>query len=207
MIKISIAATLAALLLGGASRVAIADEAGPASRVEASPPAERTRSINADAANVALGNYGGNFEWLHGGHGLLVEASYFHHGNGSTSVDGGGAALGYRWHWRGRQNSGFLGVSASLGVGGATATDATHTPAVTYDLSVRTLAVVANLGKRWQFANGFNITARVGGGWARRTVATAATDPDAVQAAKDVEDLMSLLPFALDGELSAGYSF
>ena len=78
---------------------------------------------------------------------------------------------------------------------------------MTYDLSVRTLALTGDVGKRWQFDNGFNITARIGLGYANRTASTSSSDPDAKKAAETVEDVLAFLPVAFDGELSLGYSF
>ena len=77
----------------------------------------------------------------------------------------------------------------------------------TWDLSVRTIAVTGNIGKRWQLDNGLNVTARIGAGWASRTASTESSDPTAQKAAQDVEDLLAFLPVAFDGELSLGYSF
>ena len=184
--------------------IAVADEA----TVEKSAARERAISVNLDPAGIIQGYYGGNAEWLHGSHGVLVEASYFNKGDDTTSVSGFGGTVGYRWHWRGHQNSGFLGVNASIGVGSAsTETMDSAGMKTTWDLSVRTIAITGNIGKRWQLDNGFNVTARIGAGWASRTATTSSTDPDAKKAAQDVEDLLAFLPVAFDGELSLGYSF
>lgn len=168
----------------------------------------RTLSVNLDPSGVIQGYYGGNVEWLHGSHGLIAEASYFNKGDGDTSVSGASATVGYRWHWRGRQNSGFLGVNASFGVGTAsTSTTNDAGDKMMWDLSVRTISVTGNIGKRWQLANGLNITARIGAGWASRTASTSSDDPDAKEAADTVTDLLAFLPIAFDSELSLGYSF
>ena len=47
----------------------------------------------------------------------------------------------------------------------------------------------------------------IGGGYASRTARTTSTDPDAIKAADDAEKMRAFLQIALDGELSAGYSF
>src|SRR3954467_15155281 len=106
--------SLILLALPLAAGTALADTATPT--VEAHAAHERTISINADPAGLIQGYYGGNAEWLHGSHGILVEANYFKKGDDDTSISGAGGTLGYRWHWRGQQNSGFLGVNASVGV-------------------------------------------------------------------------------------------
>lgn len=195
-----------AIVLGSSLLPAVA--AADDTRIETSAARERTVSINLDPGGVIQGYYGGNAEWLHGAHGVLVEASYFRKGDDTSSISGFGGTLGYRWHWRGQMNSGFLGVNASAGVGSASTTTMNSAgTTTTWDLSVRTIAVTGNIGKRWQLDNGLNITARIGAGWASRTASTSSDDPSAKQAAEDVEDLLAFLPVAFDGELSLGYSF
>lgn len=196
----------ASILLATATlaRTAAAD---PTTTISAAAP-ERTVSINVDPFGLVQGYYGGNVEWLHGAHGLVVDADYWHAGDDTFSTAGGGGHVGYRWHWRGRQNSGFLGlmVGGGYGTGQVTTTNAQNQQ-MSYDLTVNTLEVTADIGKRWQMDNGINITLRLGGGYASRTATTTSADPDAQSAAKNVESLLALLPIALDGELSLGYSF
>jgi hypothetical protein len=198
-------------LAGG---VAAADPAPPslaptsAVALQNEAPPEKTISINIDPGGALMGYYGGNVEWLHGSHGLLVQGSFFHKSSDDSSVSGFGGKVGYRWHWRGRMNSGFLGLNASLDLGSATKTTTDMAGQMTTsDLTVRTVAVTADIGKRWQLDNGINITFAIGAGWANRTVSTSSNDPADKQAAKDIEDLLAFLPIALDGELSLGYSF
>jgi hypothetical protein len=179
----------------------------PTATIQKEAPHERAWSVNLDPGGALQGYYGGNVEWLHGSHGLLAQVSYFHKGDDVSSVGGVGSKVGYRWHWRGRQNSGFLGVNASFDVGTAETTTESNGQMMTSDLSVRTIAVTANIGKRWQLGNGLNITFAIGGGWASRTVTTSSSDPAVQEAAQDIEDLLAFLPIALDGELSLGYSF
>ena len=182
--------------------------AADATTVEKSAAPEKTISVNLDPGGVIQGYYGGNAEWLHGSHGVLVEASYFRKSDDTSSISGFGGTVGYRWHWRGQMNSGFLGVNASVGVGSAsTETMDSAGMTKTWDLSVRTIAVTGNIGKRWQLDNGLNITARIGAGYASRTATTSSDDPAAKEAAETVEDVLAFLPVAFDGELSLGYSF
>jgi len=198
-----------------AAGVAAADTAPPAPAPAAAvaaqqpeAPTEKTISINLDPGGALQGYYGGNVEWLHGSHGLLVQGSFFHKTSDDSSVSGFGGKVGYRWHWRGRMNSGFLGLNASLDLGSATKTTTDMAgQMMTSDLSVRTIAVTADIGKRWQLDNGINVTFAIGAGWANRTVSTSSNDPTDKQAAKDIEDLLAFLPIAFDGELSLGYSF
>jgi len=168
-------------------------------------PQERVNSINGSPLGVVVGNYSLNYErLLAGAHGLMVE------GNFSMSKDGGsksmlyGGGVGYRWHWSSRQSSGFLGLLAgySVGTGEASVNDMKL-----FDLKISAPWVVANIGKRWAWDNGLNITFRIGGGYAKYNVSSDSSDPDAQQAVDLLQDLLNFLPIALDGELSVGYNF
>lgn len=201
IIGTGLAMVMVAGLAGGG--VASADEGGGA----AAANDERRHSINLNPAGALVGEYAANYEYLMaGGLGLLGEGAFSHSSADGASVTEFGGAAGLRWHWRGRQNSGFIGAMVSFYNGTAEATVGSESP-MTYDLTVRELAVTANVGKRWQLDNGLNITWRLGGGWARRWVSTTSTDPDAQDAVQTIEDLLAFLPVAVDGELSLGYSF
>ena len=208
MSRTILTAALATAAFAFAARPAAADDSTATMPSVSAAPAERTMSINIDPLGAIQGYYGGNFEWLHGSNGLVVEADYWHSANDVASAGGGGAHVGYRWHWRGRQNSGFLGlmVGGGYGTGTGTVTPSGGQP-MTYDMTINTLEVTADIGKRWQLDNGLNITFRIGAGYASRTASTTSTDPDVQQATKDFQDVLAFLPIALDGELSLGYSF
>lgn len=207
MTRTALAIVLAASAFAFAARPAAADIPAMTPAITAAPP-EKTMSINVDPFGIWQGYYGGNFEWLHGAHGIVVAADYWMASNDTSSTNGGGAYAGYRWHWRGRQNSGFLGVMVGGGYGSGQATVTNGAgQQMSYDLTVNTLEVTANIGKRWQLDNGLNITFRIGGGWASRSVTTTSSDADAQKAASDLQDALAWLPIALDGELSLGYSF
>jgi|JI10StandDraft_1071094.scaffolds.fasta_scaffold108125_4 hypothetical protein len=184
--------------LGGA---AVADDGGGAGARR-----ERAHSINVNGGRALLGEYVVNYEYLAGHHGAIVEGGAAHDADGATSATTFGAAAGYRLHWRGRQNSGFVGVMAGFYVGSAATTTGGDDP-MAVDLTVTELSLTANVGKRWQLANGLNVTWRIGGGYARRWVSTSSDDPDVAAAAQTVEDVLAFLPIAVDGELSLGYSF
>lgn len=168
---------------------------------------ERTNSINASPLGVLIGAYNVNYEKLFGSHGFLIEGSYARASNDDSSSADGGLNVGYRWHWRGKQNSGFLGITAgySLGTGEATVGDGMSQDS--FDVDYRVFAVTGNIGKRWAWDNGLNVTFRVGAGYGNWDVSTDSTDPDAQEATELVDDLLTLLPVALDGELSLGYTF
>jgi hypothetical protein len=175
----------------------------PVASVEEKVP-ERTHSINISPLGALVGDYALTYEHLFADqHGLIVEGI----GTRSSGDEGKslqfGGGVGYRWHWRARQNSGFLGlmVAQRFGSGEVTVNGMTH------DMSVRSTTVTANIGKRWMLTDAVNVTLRLGAGWGHH-VATAKED---TMAAKDAEEtmngLLSLLPIGLDGELSVGYTF
>ncbi len=181
-------------------------EAQPRVEAEVRRAEERSHSINANPMGVLFGAYNLNYEYLGTSHGLVVEAAFEQSGGDDASVTTYGAGAGWRWHWRGRQNSGFLGAMVTFAGGTAEATVNGEMPE-RYDLSLTQLSVTFNIGKRWQFDNGLNVTTRIGGGRAKRWFSTSSTDPDAQEATERVEDVMDFIPIALDGELSLGYSF
>ena len=175
----------------------------------AAPEQTRSDSINVNPIGFFHGTYSVNYEHLwHGTHGLLVEGTFLNLSDDASSSLGAGASIGYRWHWSHSQDSGFLGVNAGFwgGVGDGTVTESGMTSR-TFDVDVRTLYVVGNIGRRWQWQNGLNLTFRVGAGVADYEVSTHSSDPQAQKGVKQVQDLLDYLPIALDGELSLGYSF
>jgi len=76
-----------------------------------------------------------------------------------------------------------------------------------FGLDVASLGLTGNIGKRWQFDSGLNVTLRLGLGYGVHRVSTDSTDPDAQKAVDAVNELLTFLPFAAEGELSVGYSF
>ncbi|HWM86455.1 MAG TPA: hypothetical protein VNO33_11470 [Kofleriaceae bacterium] len=177
----------------------------PTAAVEREP--ERANSINISPLGIVFGAYNLNYERLFGAHGLLVEAGLARvsdDGDKATSV---GGSLGYRWHWRGRQNSGFLGVSAGFydGTGEGTLEDGDMERS--YDVDVTSYYLVANVGKRWAWDNGFNFTLRVGGGYGHYDITPRSDGPEAQEAAEELKDVLTEIPIAIDGELSLGYTF
>jgi hypothetical protein len=181
--------------------VASAEEA-PAAAV--SKPAERRHSVNVSPLGIAFGAYSVNYEHLFaGGHGLLVEGSYAHDTDDDIGTSSWGGALGYRWHTNGTQDSLFLGVTAAYSQGhGYMIIDDER-----YEVDLASKGVTVNVGKRWQTAGGLNVTLRIGGGWGEHTVDADTSDPDGQRAEDDVNDFLELFPFAVEGELSIGYSF
>jgi hypothetical protein len=171
-------------------------------------PVERVNSVNGNPLGALVGDYSINYERLLGGsHGLMIEgrAGFDSNSTSKSTLFGGG--VGYRWHWLGRQNSGFLGMMAGYSTGTGTTTVTTNGNQQTFDLTIKAPWVVGNIGKRWAWDNGLNITFRIGAGWAGYKVSTTSTDPNAQEGVKLLQDLLTLIPIALDGELSLGYNF
>ena len=168
---------------------------------------EPVNSININPLGAVGLNYALTYERLFAGsHGLVVEGiAAFSNGDDGDAKQFGGA-VGYRWHWRGRQNSGFLGVMFSQGFGTGEVVYSNGTTEMRHGMNVRSTTVTANIGKRWLFGP-VNVTIRGGLGYGKY-VASAKED---TQEAKDAEELMNdilaFLPIAVDGELSIGYTF
>ncbi len=166
--------------------------------------AEKQNTINVSPLGVLVGDYALTYEHLFGGHhGVIVE------GIGSRSAGDAGSSLqfgggvGYRWHWRGRQNSGFLGLMVAQRFGSGSVTE----NGVEHGMSVRSTTVTANIGKRWALTPAVNVTFRIGAGYGKH-VATAKEDTmEAKQAEELMNDILSFLPVGFDGELSVGYAF
>ncbi|MBA2543148.1 MAG: hypothetical protein H0V17_26135 [Deltaproteobacteria bacterium] len=182
--------------------VALADEAAPLT-VEAKA-AEPANTINLSPLGVLVGDYALTYERLFGGsHGVIVE------GIGSRSAGDAGSSLqfgggvGYRWHWRGRQNSGFLGLMLAQRFGSGSVTE----NGMTHDMSVRSTTVTANIGKRWALTPQVNVTFRIGAGWGNHVATAKESTMEAKQAEELMNDILSFLPIGFDGELSVGYAF
>ncbi len=187
-----------------AASTARADEA-PAAAVATTHT--RANSINVSPLGLLVGSYTVNYERLTGSHGLFVEGAFSNQSNSDATSRGGGVNIGYRWHWRGKQDSGFLGVTAGFSMGTGTGTVETNGMSKNFDVDTRVISVTGNVGKRWAWDNGLNLTLRIGAGYGNYQVTTDSTDPDAQDAVDVVDNLLAWLPVALDGELSLGYTF
>jgi hypothetical protein len=181
--------------------------AAPPLSIEKAAP-EPASSINLNPLGAVFGDFAITYERLFGGsHGLIVEGLGSRaSGDAGSSLEFGGG-LGYRWHWRGRQNSGFLGLMVAQRFGTGSVTETVNGAEVTHDMSVRSTTVTANIGKRWMVTPAVNVTFRIGGGWGHH-VATAKEDTmEAKNAEKLMNDILAFLPIGVDGELSLGYTF
>jgi len=183
--------------------VPAAAAAQPAPPMAITERAEPTNSINVSPLGIVFGSYALTYEHLFAGqHGVIVEGIAAHSANDDSSQTQFGGAVGYRWHWRGRQNSGFLGVMLAQGIG----TGDVKVDDMTYGMTVRSTTVTGNIGKRWMIGP-VNITGRIGLGYGHYTV-EAKDDSQAAKYAEDtLNDLLTLLPIGFDGELSVGLVF
>lgn len=191
----------------------IAPEAAPpvlAAPVAAAPepkPAPRLRSnaINLSVLGFVIGNIRLNYErMLSEKHGVFAEALVAPDFLNGCDFVGYGAAMGYRYHWRGAGTSGFVGgtVGFMRGSGTRATLKFGETDPVDFTGSIWTIGIGPHVGKRWLFEpSGVNLTVRFGGGFAYNMANPSPGTP--AQATHNVEHSYVLL----DGELSVGYSF
>ena len=170
------------------------------------PEPESKNSINVSPLGLLFGNLYVTYEKFMNGHGFIVDAGF-----GRNSGDGGNEAhgalgVGYRWHWRGRQNSGFLGVMVAQGFGTGEVTTNISGSEMTHGMTVRATTVTGNIGKRWMFGP-VNATIRFGLGYGNYSAKAKENTPEAKAAEDTMNDLLSLLPIGFDGEVSIGYAF
>ncbi len=169
----------------------------------------KENSVNLSPLGILSGSYGLNYErLLNGYHGLIVEGNFSSFSDSDSSSSSFGGALGYRFHWRGNQNSGFLGLNVGYYNGTGTGSVSTNSGQErTFDVDTSVASITANIGKRWAWDSGLNITFRIGAGKGYYDITTDSDDPDAQKAVKAVDDLLTVFPIAFDGELSVGYIF
>jgi len=168
---------------------------------------ERKNSVNLSPLGVLTGSYNLNYDRLFGAHGLIIESSLFARSDDDASSGGIGAAIGYRWHLSGHQNSWFVGAMAGFLVGTGDAEIGSGVNTMRFEVDTQVFSVVANIGKRWAWNNGLNLTIRAGAGYGNYSVTTDSQSADAQQAVEKVDELLSIVPVAIDGELSLGYTF
>ena len=164
---------------------------------------EATNSLNVSALGVFAGNYALTYEHLFNGHhGVLVEGIVTRNsGDEGSSLQYGGAA-GYRWHWSGKQASGFLGIMVAQGFG----TGEVTVNGMTHDMSVKSTTVTGNIGKRWAWGP-VNATLRVGLGYGNYSAKAKDSSMDAKNAEEVMNTILAFLPIGFDGELSIGFNF
>lgn len=196
---------IATILVAAAlPRLAVAETVSP---VAATGRAERTDSVNISP----LGGYTLNYEHLfRAKHGLLIEGNYLDYTGDDYAETSGAILLGYRWHWSAEQNSGFLGVNASFEQGNEIIKSTKDGGmVVTTNIDVRSITLTGNVGRRWAWNNGLNLTFRVGAGLGYHDVNVdyESDDPFEKLGTELIVTWVRSLPFAVDGELSLGYAF
>lgn len=202
-----VSAAAASLLMLSTASFAAADENTAVQAQVAPAKAERQHSINLGVGTSWL-EPSISYEYLaSGGHALVLEANAFYDLQSGDDSMGAGAAIGYRWHTNGRQNSPFLGVHAGFDRGRSSITTTTNGMSESSRLDHQTLYVVGNVGKRWLLRTNFNITARLGAGYARRSLETDSNDAVTRELVWAAEEIFQGVPVTVDGELSVGYTF
>ncbi len=168
----------------------------------------KENSLNISPLGVLSGSYGLTYErLLQGHHGIIVEGNYASASGSDASSSSAGATIGYRYHWRGNQDSGFVGLNLGYYDGSGTATVESGGMSTTFDMDTKVTTLTANIGRRWAWDSGLNVTFRIGLGQGNYDITTKSDDPDAQKAVELVDDLLTLFPVAFDGELSMGYIF
>ena len=168
----------------------------------------KENSVNMSPLGVLSGSYGLNYERLFNGyHGLLVEGNFSNSSDEDTSSTSIGGTLGYRFHWRGKQDSGFVGLNLGYSSGTGEGSISNGMTTKSFDVDTSVSSVTANIGRRWAWDSGLNVTFRIGAGKGNYDITTESEDPDAQEVVQAVDDLLTLFPVAFDGELSLGYIF
>jgi hypothetical protein len=195
--------------LAGGILLSSALASAQAPSLTAQAPAEKTDSINVSPLGLLFGTVAVTYEHLwNDQHGLILEGEGSRSANDTGSAMEGAVGVGYRWHWSKAQSSGFLGIMAErslLGSGTVTVDD--NGQAMTYKAKVSSTSLTLNIGKRWMLSDSLNLTLRfgVGRGWYSAQVTS--DGPHAMEAEQTATARLSVIPVALDGELSLGYTF
>jgi hypothetical protein len=192
--------SMLALALLAVPSVAVADDAKLGVEKK-----EATNSLNVSALGIVAGNYALTYEHLFNGHhGVIVEGILTRNsGEEGSSLQYGGAA-GYRWHWSGKQASGFLGVMVAQGFGTG---EVTINGGMAHEMSVKSTTVTGNIGKRWAWGP-VNATLRIGLGYGNYSAkAKDQNNMEAKNAEETMNAILAFLPIGFDGELSIGFNF
>jgi len=162
-------------------------------------------SLNLSPIGFLFGAYSVNYERLIGGsHGFISEFSYLSSKSGGFSTTTSGLRAGYRWHWSQSQNSGFVGAMLAYENGSTTMETSERNK---YDVTLSAPSVSFNIGRRWAWTGGFNITLRLGVGRAFRTLSTSGKSSEADAAIDEAEAYLNKIPVTIDSELSVGWVF
>ena len=199
---------LIASLIFASSLIAVPALAQDGPIITKQAPTEKQNSINVSPIGLVFGSYSLNYERLvNRHHGFIVEGDYARLSDDESEQATFGGNIGYRYHWSGGQDSGFVGLNVGYAQGTGEASTTTNDVTKTFDVDSTVTRVTANVGRRWAWNSGFNITLRVGAGYGDYTITTQSADPEALDAAKNIDDLLTVFPVAIDGELSVGWAF
>lgn len=169
---------------------------------------EKENSVNVSPLGLMVGSYSINYERLFNGyHGVLAEVDFASASSDDSSSKSFGGNIGYRFHWRGKQDSGFVGLNVGYAQGSGEGSITSGSTMKTFNVDTSVKRITANVGRRWAWDSGLNVTFRIGAGRGDYKVTTDSDDPDAQEVVNDIDDLLTFLPVAFDGELSVGYMF
>ncbi|MSQ83753.1 MAG: hypothetical protein EXR77_12855 [Myxococcales bacterium] len=74
-------------------------------------------------------------------------------------------------------------------------------------MDIGQFSLTANIGHRWQWSNGLNVTARFGAGYGSYSVSSKQTGPVADEAIVASKQALAMIPLEIDSELGVGFSF
>ncbi len=101
--------------------LAMADHHEEAAPAEEAASGEKVHSANFNVLGPLYSSYTFNYVYLmEGTHGFLVEPGLQLNSNSDSDYMTYGSTVGYRWHWDGVQDSGFLGLNVVYYVGSGT---------------------------------------------------------------------------------------
>ncbi|MDD3742397.1 MAG: DUF3575 domain-containing protein [Lentimicrobiaceae bacterium] len=164
-------------------------------------------AINTCPGGVAFGIFSVNYEYLlNAKHGLVLRADYEHIPGtySDAKIDAYGAAviLNYRYHFNQQMNSYFAGAFSRARIYKGDGQWNNET----VDFSLPEITLGVNLGRRWVWNSGINVTFSLGYGYTfkKKNIGT----DDAGFEAK-IEDFEKKYNFSNSflGELSIGYAF
>lgn len=164
-------------------------------------------AINACPLGIPFGIFVVNYERLiKPNHGLVARFDYEMipktYSDANIESNGYAFTLNYRYHFKGEMNSLFAGVygRTQLYTGNGTLESGD------FDFDIYDFTLGVNVGKRWVWNNGLNVTFSLGYGYdykVRNSSISSSEVNNAIDAFEDGYDFMN--PFM--GELSIGYAF
>lgn len=165
------------------------------------------QAVNFCPIALAFGIYSMNYERLFANrHGVMIRADYEdipdRMSPSGINVNAKAAILNYRYHLCGGMNSLFVGAFGRYRVfdGDAVANEQA------FDFSISEVTVGANLGRRFVFNSGFNITLNAGYGYFMDQQTSTNSSAEAASRIEDFKDSYDLYG-GFFGEVSIGYAF